>query len=150
MALTKAQIGRCGEMLVQYELLKYGIESAALMTDTGIDLVAYLPNRKRAMTIQVKTNLKPKPAGGRGALALEWWIRKDSPAEIVALVDLQTEDVWFLSHKKLEKVAQQKNTDKLHFYMYVDEKFRDRRTHIRGFTGLLIGEQLRRLLAPTQ
>jgi hypothetical protein len=41
--LTSLQIGRCGELLVQHRLLKLGIESAALTTDTGIDLVAYAP-----------------------------------------------------------------------------------------------------------
>jgi hypothetical protein len=147
MALTKAQIGRCGEMLVQYTLLRHGVESAALMTDTGIDLVAYLPGRKRAMTIQVKANLKPKPGGGRGAMALDWWVRKDSPAEMVALVDLETENVWFLPHKKLEKIAQQKNTDRLHFYFYVDEKRRSRSKHNAGYTHLLISQQMKGLLA---
>ena len=39
--LTTQQRGRCGELLVQYILLKHGIESAPLTTDTGIDLVAY-------------------------------------------------------------------------------------------------------------
>jgi hypothetical protein len=39
MSLSTAQIGRCGELLVQLELLKRGIESAAMTTDTGIDLV---------------------------------------------------------------------------------------------------------------
>lgn len=44
MDLKPAQIGRCGELLVQYRLLKFGIESAPLTTDSGIDLVAYAPD----------------------------------------------------------------------------------------------------------
>jgi len=36
--LTTAQIGRAGELLVQQRLLLFGIESAPLTTDTGIDL----------------------------------------------------------------------------------------------------------------
>ena len=48
---------------VQYRLLKHGIESAPMTTDSGIDLVAYAPYSKRAVTIQVKANEKPKPAG---------------------------------------------------------------------------------------
>jgi len=39
--LATQQIGRCGELLVQYILLKHRIESAPLTTDVGIDLVAY-------------------------------------------------------------------------------------------------------------
>jgi len=91
------------------------------MTDTGVDLVAYVPGRKRAITIQVKTNLAPKRAGGKSGWALDWWVRKDSPAEMVALVDLKTEKVWFISQRTLSKIAQQKRTDKLHFYFYVND-----------------------------
>ncbi len=36
------QIGKCGELLVQYLLLKRGIESALLTTDYGIDLIGLL------------------------------------------------------------------------------------------------------------
>lgn len=65
MALTKSQIGRCGELLVQYRLLKLGIESAPMTTDSGVDLVAYAPASGRPATIQVKTNLRAKPGGVR-------------------------------------------------------------------------------------
>jgi len=92
--LRKAQIGRCGELLVQYRLLKHGIESASMTTDAGIDLVAYSPRSGQAVTIQVKANLQPKPAGGRGKKLLSWDLRETSPAQMVALVDLSTERVW--------------------------------------------------------
>ena len=36
-----------------------------MTTDAGIDLVVYAPNAERALTVQVKTCLKPKPAGGK-------------------------------------------------------------------------------------
>ena len=64
--LTTQQIGRLGELLVQYELLRNGIESAPITTDAGVDLVAYSEIRGRSFTIQVKTNLAPKPGGGEG------------------------------------------------------------------------------------
>ena len=76
--LRKAQIGRCGELLVQYRLLKHGIESASMTTDAGIDLVAYAPRSREAVTIQVKANLQPKPAGGRGKM-LRFTGDKSSP-----------------------------------------------------------------------
>jgi hypothetical protein len=59
--LSTAQIGKCGEMLVQYRLLLLAIESAPMSTDTGIDLVLYSPECASATTVQVKTNLRPKP-----------------------------------------------------------------------------------------
>jgi hypothetical protein len=80
LALTTAQIGKCGEMLVQYRLLLLGIESAPMSTDVGIDLVAYSPRRQSAYPIQVKANLKAKPGGGTGKAALDWWVSETSPA----------------------------------------------------------------------
>ena len=63
---TKLQtlaIGAAGELLVQYGLLKHGIDSARMATDSGIDLVMYVPGTTTAATIQVKTNFAPTPAG---------------------------------------------------------------------------------------
>ena len=118
-ALTTAQIGRCGELLVQYRLLALGIESAALTTDAGIDLVAYSPQLAQAFTVQVKTNLRPKPSGGRGKPALDWWLREDSPADLVALTDISRDKVWLFRHEEFDSLAQQRSSDRLHFYFYV-------------------------------
>ena len=68
-ALRTAQIGASGVLLVQYRLLKCGVESAPMTTDAGIDLVVYAPKLKKAVTVQVKTCLQPKPAGGEGKTA---------------------------------------------------------------------------------
>jgi hypothetical protein len=65
-AIRKSQIGRCGESLVEYRLLLRGIEFAPMTTDAGIDLVTYEPSVERPFSIQVKSNLKPKPGGGKG------------------------------------------------------------------------------------
>jgi hypothetical protein len=82
-SLATAQIGTSG-VLLQYRLLKHGIESAPMTTDAGIDLVVYSPHSRRAVTVQVKTCLPPKPAGGTGKLTLDWWLPDDSPAELIA------------------------------------------------------------------
>jgi hypothetical protein len=39
---TTRQLGKSGELPVQYRLLGNGIESAPMTTDVGIDLVAFL------------------------------------------------------------------------------------------------------------
>ncbi len=70
MKKTTQHIGAAGELLVQYLLLKYGIDSAAMTTDAGIDLVAYSPKNKRPYTIQVKTQEQPTKGGGKGKLSL--------------------------------------------------------------------------------
>src|SRR5450759_1788059 len=120
MSLATAQIGKCGELLVQYRLLLLGIESAPMSTDTGVDLVAYSPKLTQAITIQVKTNLQPKPGGGKGKAALDWWVAENNSASLVALVDLATEKVWLLKREELAELAQQRSSGRFHIYMYTD------------------------------
>lgn len=80
MPLATAQNGGAGELLVRYRLLLLGAESAPMSTDSGIDLVVYSPVSKQPNTVQVKTNLKPKPGGCKGKAGLDWWMPEDSPA----------------------------------------------------------------------
>jgi hypothetical protein len=120
MALTTAQIGKSGELLVQYRLLLLGIESAPMSTDAGVDLVAYSPRLAQAITIQVKTNLRAKPGGGKGKAALDWWVSERVPAMLIALVDLSGEKVWLFKREELIALAQQKSSGNLHLYMYTD------------------------------
>lgn len=70
--LSTAHIGKAGELLAQLRPLRLGIDSPAMTTDAGVDLVAYSPRSRRPRTIQVKTNEKPKPGGGKGKFALQW------------------------------------------------------------------------------
>jgi hypothetical protein len=119
-SLATQQIGRLGELLVQFELLRYGIDSAPMTTDAGIDLVAYSSKKLRSYTIQVKTNLRPKPGGGKGAVAIDWWISEDCPAELYALADISTRRVWLLTKEELRSSAQQRSSGRLHLYMYTN------------------------------
>lgn len=145
--MPKAQIGRCGELLVQYRLLKAGVESAAMTTDTGIDLVAYSPKAKQAITIQVKANLDAKPGGGKGKLALDWWLPQSNPAELVALVDVRSERVWLFKHDELLNVSQQKPEGRMHFYMYVDPNYSPKNagSHVKEFERYLIDRRIQEL-----
>lgn len=124
---SSQQIGKLGELLVQYYLLQRCIESSHLTTDKGIDLVAYNVVKRKALTIQVKTNLKPKPGGGKGKLALDWWIPKNCPADLVALVDLGQENIWLFTVGEMQDYAQQQNTKQYHLYMYSDPTVRVRK-----------------------
>ena len=118
--LTTQQIGRLGELLVQYELLRHGIDSAPMTTDTGIDLVAYSPDKKASFTIQVKANLEPKPGGGKGSAAIDWWVDEDCPAEWLFFVDISTRRLWVFTREELASAAQQRSNGQLHLYMYTD------------------------------
>jgi hypothetical protein len=133
MSLSKAQIGRCGELLVQFKLLKYGIESSPLTTDAGIDLVAFSPHHERAITVQVKTNLAPKPGGGKGKPALDWWAEDKPKAEVFAFVDLHSLRVWLVEASHLGSVAQQHPTGRFHLFMAVDPAQSPRRDGKRNF-----------------
>jgi hypothetical protein len=46
--METAQIGASGVLLIQYKLLKRGIDSSPMTTDDGIDLVVYSPAARRA------------------------------------------------------------------------------------------------------
>ena len=132
MSLTTAKIGRCGELLVQYELLRLGIESAPMTTDAGVDLVAYAPEMPRPVTIQVKTNLRPKPGGGKGKSALDWWIPEDGPAELIALVDLSTRCIWLMKAQEVPQLAQQHPKGRYHLYMATDPTHKPKRARLSG------------------
>jgi hypothetical protein len=120
--LTTQHIGSAGELLVQYRLQKMGIDSSRMTTDSGIDLVVYSPKNARSFTVQVKTKLAPTPGGGKGKDSLAWDLRDNSPAELIALVDLSTDSIWLFAHSEFEKFAQQHSENgMLKLYMYVDE-----------------------------
>ena len=97
-----------------------------MTTDTGVDLVAYSNAKRKAITIQVKTNLKAKPAGGKGRLALDWWAPEESKADYYAFVDLESQGIWLVSHRELAKLAQQKSSGRLHLYIYLDPDMKPR------------------------
>lgn len=127
MKLETQQIGKAGELLVQYKLLLSGIESAPMTTDSGIDLVAYSVKSKKAKTIQVKAQLKPTPGGGKGKLSVSWWVPQDTPAELFAFVDLSGNRVWLMTYKELDNLAQQKPKGRFHLCMYIDPSLKPRK-----------------------
>jgi hypothetical protein len=149
MSLTTAQIGKCGELLVQYQLLLLGIESAPMSTDTGVDLVAYSPRLVQAITIQIKTNLRAKPGGGKGKVAFDWWVPASVPATLVALVDLSKERVWLFRREELIELAQQKSSGRVHLYMYEDPavktRTKDRFSHVHEFERFIISNRVSEL-----
>lgn len=117
---TTQHIGAAGEMLVQYRLLKLGIDSARMTTDSGIDLVVYSPLRAEAVTVQVKTQTAPSPSGGKGALSVGFYFPDDLRAEILALALLSTDQVWLFTRDEARELAQQHNAKgnrQLYWYM---------------------------------
>jgi len=139
--LSTQQIGKLGELLVQYRLLEFAVESAHLTTDAGIDLVAYSSQASGAKTIQVKANLKPKPSGGKGRAGLDWWVPVASPADLFALVDISTNSIWLFTKAELAAHAQQESNGRFHLYMYTDENVKTRKnlpTLVSNFSAFLL------------
>lgn len=88
--------------------------------------MAYSNRKEKAITIQVKTNLKPKPGGGKGKLALDWWVPDNSPVELFALVDASEKRIWILTRDEMRVKAQQQSERRLHFYIYTDQNVKRR------------------------
>jgi len=125
---TKQHIGKAGELLVQYKLVKHGIDSSSMTTDSGIDLVAYSPRNMKAYTIQVKAQEQPKPGGGKGKLALGWNLKEHCPADLIATVDLSSDSVWLFTYAEFVELAQQHSTSGIYqLYMWVDEAIKTRK-----------------------
>ena len=108
--MNTQHIGAAGELLVQYQLLKIGIDSARMTTDAGIDLVVYAPGDRSASTVQVKANMGAKPAGGRGPLSRGWYFPDQCPAQLLAFVALDTDTAWLFTQKEAQELAQQHST----------------------------------------
>ena len=107
--LASRQIGRCGELLVQYVFLKNGIESAPLTTDVGIDLVAYPGMGEKPLTIQVKTSSHLGTVDDKWIL---WQIPEDCPADYIAAVDMVRNKFWLIQTAEFNKIAQRTSKGK--------------------------------------
>lgn len=146
--ISKRHIGAAGELLVQYKLVKEEIDSARLTTDAGVDLVAYSPNGSKAYTIQIKTKEQPGQAGGKGKASLGWFLRSDSPADLIATVDLDSNRVWLFAMDEFRKLAQQHSQKgNLQLYMYVDIPMRtkNKRVHVSQFDEFLLENCIQKL-----
>ncbi len=99
-------IGSAGELLVQYKLLKLGIDSARLTTDSGIDLAMYVPGTREAITVQVKATwgTSVDKASGRPWLVFPAF-PADWKAQYLATVDLSRDAAWLFPIPRAEQVG---------------------------------------------
>ena len=114
--LSTQQVGRCGEVLVQFELLKHGIDSAPMTTDVGIDLVALNPKTKDYVTIQVKTSSSYEDGTSRW---VDWNMRKTCIAEYVATVDLKRNKIWMFTKEKFEVISTRTGKESRRLWWYI-------------------------------
>jgi hypothetical protein len=65
------------------------------------------PGDRSARTVQVKTNVGAKPAGGRGPLSRGWYFPDQCPAQLLAFVALDTDTAWLITLEEARELAQQ-------------------------------------------
>lgn len=117
--VPKGMIGVSGKLFVNALLLRENIP--AVLGADGYDLVIQLTRPRRRYTVLVTTNLKPKKSGGKGKMALDWWVPVDNQADYVACVDLSTLRAWIFKKEEFTKLAQQRTSGKYHLYMYTNK-----------------------------
>ncbi len=104
--LKNQRIGKCGELIVQYTLLRHGVDSAPMTTDPGIDLIAFKDIKKKPVTIQVKTSTHHSEQGGTPDIKwIEWWVSDDCPAEYIAAVDYDRQKCWIFKIDEFRKLG---------------------------------------------
>ena len=103
-------------LLLQNALNNLGIRNSS----KGMDLVIVSHSSGKDITIKVLARSGPAPAGGKGALAIDWWIGESIIADVIALIDLSTERIWIFNKPDIPRYAQQHPPGRYHLYMYTD------------------------------
>jgi hypothetical protein len=124
--LTTQQVGRCGELFVQYELLKSGIDSAPMTTDHGVDLVALDPKSSATASIQVKT---ARLSHDDSSEWVEWNMPKKCIAEYVAVIDLENEKGWLFRAHEFEEVALSTGGEGRRLWWYTASGYQSKHIH---------------------
>jgi hypothetical protein len=109
-------IGAAGELFVQYQLLKRGIDSARLTTDSGIDLVMYVPGTCEAHTVQVKAAIAPYQTRGTPPMLIGWKFPRTCKAQWLAAVDLSRDRSWLFRIEDALRHAQGKKAELVELY----------------------------------
>ena len=74
-----------------------------------------------------------EPGGGKGSPSVDWWLPDDSPAELAAFVNLESQDIWIMSFDEVKKYAQQHSRGGYHLYMYIDKNISLKKDHLLVF-----------------
>ncbi|MBN2184220.1 MAG: hypothetical protein JW746_02720 [Candidatus Krumholzibacteriota bacterium] len=118
--VPKSMIGVSGKLFVNSLLLREGIQCG--QGRDGIDLVINLKKPIRKWSILVTTNLMPKKAGGKGKMALDWWVSERTEADFITCVDMSSLRAWLFTNREFQKLSQQKAGGRCHLYMYTNRE----------------------------
>ena len=116
--INTQKIGRAGELFVQYQFLKFGVDSSLMTTDYGVDLVAFHIGWQDPLLIQVKsTRVKPDA----DSKWVEWSVRDELKANYVALVDITRDKAWLFAKEEFLKVSSSTGGKGLRLWWYLPE-----------------------------
>ncbi len=127
--LSSRAVSDAGQQLVQQQLKKLGIDTAASNPREGYHLAV---NTQRGReTIRVHANLAPKLAGGRGRTELDWNFGARKAADWIAFVDLSSERAWLFRTEEAIEAAQQHPKGGGHKLVMVTDPGLERSKHAR-------------------
>ena len=139
--MNKDQIIYAGKLLVQFKLLKNGIDANLNFDEGNIHLKVVSKNK--TTTFNVKTTESPKPGGGKRKDAVSWNLGKIS-ADFTACVNIADDEVWLFTPSDMCKLAQNPSKDKL--YIYTDKTVNARKKALKSeFNEYLLENRLRKL-----
>ena len=139
--MDKNQIMFAGKLLVEYKLLKNGIDASLNYDNSDIHLKVVSKNK--TISFNIKTTEEPKPGGGKGKDAVSWNLGKTS-ADFIACVNLADDEVWLFTPSEMYELAQHPSKDKL--YIYTDEAVNARKKALRSeFREYLIENRIKKI-----
>lgn len=80
-------------------------------------------------------------------MALDWTLRRTSPAEMVGLVNLDRDQIWMFKRQEFAELAMQETDRNWHFGFYVEPEYFPTRTnsHEREFESFRIERRMAEL-----
>ncbi len=88
MSMSASRIAEAGVLLLRYELLRLGVESASLASASHV--VAQRKGRPVIVAVHVVES------GSRKGRLCEWTLDHEIKADLAAFVDLTSEQIWLL------------------------------------------------------
>lgn len=104
--LSSREVSIAGQELVTKKLLEMGAKVEVAPSGSGRNLTVGFPTGED-VGVLVRTNIRPKPAGGSGPPALAWDVPNDVTADVIAFADLSTSRVWLMRREELATIAHQ-------------------------------------------
>jgi hypothetical protein len=126
MKFSPRQISEAGRLLVLQRLQGEGMVVRPAPAGSSHHL-----ETRSGVTIEVYVKREPRPAGGKGRLALNWMLDGRSRADLIAVTDISTLRVWLFRTTEAFSLAQQHPRSGNHHLIMVTDPGLSRSKHQR-------------------